>query len=183
MVRHLISASWLRGSEASKEEEMKMKRRLISTALSMTCLFLNAVAAQAQTRVYRGNYQYVRRLIMRIENRSTVFNNSIQDWASRNSNDTYSPAAGENIDLFARDFDDSVRRLSDRFDARQATSADVQDVLNRAARVDVFLNRHSLDARSRNQWSLLRGDLDQLASTFNVSWPRTSRTYPPNGDT
>jgi len=183
MVRHLISASWLRGSEASKEEEMKMRRRLISTALSMTCLFLIAVMAQAQTRVYRGNYQSVRRLITRIENRSTVFNNSIQDWASRNSNNTYSPAAGENIDLFARDFDESVRRLGDRFDARQATSADVQDVLNRAARVDVFLNRHSLDARSRNQWSLLRSDLNQLASTFNVSWPRTSRTYPPNGNT
>jgi hypothetical protein len=183
MVRHLISASWLRGSEASKEEEMEMKRRLISTALSMTCLFLIAMVGQAQTRVYRGTYQSVRRLIMRIENRSTVFNNSIQDWASRNSNNTYSPAAGESIDLFARDFDESVRRLSDRFAARQATSADVQDVLNRAARVDVFLNRHSLDARSRNQWSLLRSDLNQLASTFNLSWPRTSRTYPPNGNT
>jgi hypothetical protein len=144
----------------------------------MTCLFLLAVMAQAQTKVYRGNYQSVRRLIMRIENRSTVFTNSMQVWASRNPNDTYSPAAGENIDVFARDLDESVRRLSDRFDARQATSADVQDVLNRAARVDVFLNRHSVDARSRNQWSLLRSDLNQLASTFNVSWPRTSSTNP-----
>ena len=149
----------------------------------MTCLVLIAVTTQAQTRVYRGNYQSVRRLIMRIENRSTVFSNSIQDWASRNSNETYSPAAGEDIDVFARDFDESVRRLSDRFDARRATSADVQDVLNRAARVDVFLNRHAVDARSSNQWSLLRSDLNQLASTFNVSWPRTSRTYPPEGNT
>ncbi len=159
-----------------------MRKGLISTALSMTCLLLIAVMAQAQTRVYRGNYQTVRRLITRIENRSTVFTNSIQDWASRNSNGTYSPAAGENVDVFARDFDESVRRLSDRFDSRQATSTDVQDVLNRAARVDVFLNRHTVDARSRNQWSLLHTDLNQLASTFNVSWPRTSSTYPPNGD-
>ena len=160
-----------------------MRQRLISTALSMTCLVLIAVTTQAQTRVYRGNYQSVRRLIMRIENRSTVFNNRIQDWASRNSNETYSPAAGENIELFARDFAESVRRLSDRFDARQATSADVEDVLNRAARVDVFLNRHAVDVGSRNQWSLLRRDLNQIASTFNVSWPRTGRTYPPEGNT
>jgi len=146
----------------------------------MTCLFLIAVTTQAQTRVYRGTNQSVRRLIVRIENRSTVFNNSIQGWASRNSDNTYSPAAGENIDVFAREFDESVRRLSDRFDARQATSADVQDVLNRAARIDLFLNRHSVDTRSSNQWSLLRADLNQLASTFNVSWPRTSRTYPRN---
>jgi hypothetical protein len=80
--------------------------------------------------------------------------------------------------VFARDFDESVQRLRVRFDARQSTSADAQDVLNRAARIDVFLNRHSVDARSRNQWSLLRADLNQLASTFNVSWPRTSSTYP-----
>jgi len=178
MVRHLISGSWLRGSEASKEEEVEMKSRLISIALSITCLFLIAAMAQTQTRVYRGTNQTVRRLIVRIENRSTVFTNSIQDWARENSNATYSPADGEDIDVFARDFDESVQRLRERFDARQSTSADAQDVLNRAARIDVFLNRHSVDARSRNQWSLLRADLNQLASTFNVSWPRTSSTYP-----
>ena len=144
----------------------------------MTALMLMGVMAQAQTRVYRGTNQSVRRLIVRIENRSTVFTNNIQDWANRNSNNTYSPAAGEDIDVFVRDFDESVQRLRERFDARQSTSADAQDVLNRAARIDVFLNRHSVDARSRNQWSLLRSDLNQLASTFNVSWPRTSSTYP-----
>ena len=156
-----------------------MRRGLISIALSMTCLLLIAAVTQAQTRVYRGTNQSVRRLIMRIENRSTIFTNSIQDRASRNSDNAYSPAGGENIELFARDFDESVRHLRDRFDARQATSTDAQEVLNRAARVDVFLNRHSVDAQSSNQWSLLRSDLNQLASTFNVSWPRTSRTYPP----
>jgi hypothetical protein len=149
----------------------------------MSCLFLIAITAQAQARVYRGTYQSVRRLIVRIENRSTTFTNSMQGWAGRNSDRTYSPAAGEDIDVFVRDFDESVRRLRDRFDARQATSADVQDVLNRGARVDMFLNRHSVDARSRNQWSLLRADLNQLASTFSVSWPRTSTTYPPYGNT
>jgi hypothetical protein len=173
-----------------KEEEVKMRKRLISTALSVTCLFLIAVTAQAQTRVYRGTNQTVRRLIMRIENRSTIFTNNIQDWANQNSNNTYSPAAGEDIDVFVRDFDDSVQRLRERFDARQSTAADAQDVLNRAARIDVFLNRHTVDARSRNQWSLLRTDLNQLASAYNVTWPRSSstspryrNTYPPAGNT
>src|SRR5690349_1510935 len=114
MVRHLISGFWLRGSEASKEEEVEMRSRLISITLSITCLFLIAAMAQAQTRVYRGTNQTVRRLIVRIENRSTVFTNSIQDWARENSNATYSPAAGEDIDVFARDFDESVQRLHER---------------------------------------------------------------------
>lgn len=158
-----------------------MRRRLIATALSVTCLLLIPLAAQAQTRVYRGTFQSVRRLIVRIENRSTIFRNSIQDWASRNPNQTYSAAAGEDIDLFARDFDDSVRRLRDRFDARQSTTSDVQDVLNRASRIDVFLTRHTVDARTRNQWSLLRSDLNQLASAYDVRWPQVSNTYPTYG--
>src|SRR5689334_3901590 len=103
---------------AKKEEEVDMRRRLISTALSMTCLLLVAVMAQAQTRVYRGTNRNVRALIVRIENRATVFTNNIQDWANQSSNNAYSPAAGEDISVFVRDFDDSVRQLRDRFDAR-----------------------------------------------------------------
>jgi len=160
-----------------------MRRRLIATALSMTCLLLISMAAQAQTRTYRGTFQTVRRLIVRIENRSANFSNSLQNWASRNPNAVYSPAAGEDINLFVRDFDESVRRLRDRFDARQATASDVQDVLNRAARIDVFLGRHTVDARTRNQWSLLRTDLNRLGSAFNVRWPQVSTTYPPYGNT
>jgi hypothetical protein len=151
----------------------------------MTCLLLIAVIGQAQTRVYRGTYQTVRRLIVRIENRSTVFTNDFQDWSNRNPRDSR-----EDIAVVARDFDDSVQRLRERFDARQSTASDVQEVLNRAARVDAFVNRYTLDARTRNQWSLLRTDLNQLASAYNVTWPRTSstnpryrNTYPPQGNT
>ena len=157
-----------------------MRRRLIATALSVTCLLLIPIAAQAQTRTYRGTFQTVRRLIVRIENRSATFSNSLQNWAGRNPNAAYSQAAGEDINLFVRDFDESVRGLRERFDARQATDSDVQDVLNRAARINVFLGRHSIDARTRNQWSLLRTDLNQLANTFNVRWPQVGSNYPPS---
>lgn len=157
-----------------------MRRRLIATALSVTCLVLIPFAAQAQTRTYRGTFQTVRRLIVRIENRSAIFSNSLQNWARRNPNATYSPAAGEDINLFVSDFDESVRRLRERFEARQATASDVQDVLNRAARINVFLGRHTIDVRTRNQWSLLRTDLNQLATAFNVRWPQVGTTYPPN---
>ena len=160
-----------------------MRQRLMATALSVTCLLLIPFAAQAQTRTYRGTFQTVRRLIVRIENRSATFSNSIQNWASRNPNDAYSPAAGEDINVFASDFDESVHRLRERFDARQATASDVQDVLNRAARINVFLGRHTIDVRTRNQWSLLRTDLNQLASAFNVRWPQVGTTYPPNTNT
>lgn len=164
-----------------KEEDLRMRRRLIATAISLTCLLMFQLAAQAQTTTYRGTFQNVRRLIERIENRSATFQHSLRNWASRNPNQVYAPVAGEDIDLYARDLNESVRTLRDRFQSRQATSSDVQDLLNRAARIDVFLGRHSVDARTRNQWSLLRGDLNRLATAFNVSWPRVSN-YPPYGN-
>ena len=70
--------------------------------------------------------------------------------------------------------------LRDRFDARQATDSDVQEVLNRAARIDVFLGRQTINAQTRNQWTLLRTDLNQLATAFNVRWPQVGTTYPPS---
>ena len=84
-----------------------MRRRLIATALSVTCLLLIPFAAQGQTKNYRGTFQTVRRLIVRIENRSATFSNSLRNWTSRNPNATYSPAAGEDINLFVRDFDEA----------------------------------------------------------------------------
>jgi hypothetical protein len=149
----------------------------------MICLLLVSLSAQAQTRTaYRGTFQSVRRIIVRVENRSNMFRNSLQDWMNRNSNQTYSGSASEDIDVFVREFDESVSRLRDRFEARQSTAADVQDVLNHATRIDAFLRRHSVNARTQNQWSSMRVDLNQLASAYNVRWPRAGSTYPPYRD-
>lgn len=159
-----------------------MRKRVISIALSMIGLLLVSGLAQAQTRqTYRGTFQAVRRIILRVENRSVVFRNSLEDWSRRNPNQTYANVANEDINLFVRDFDDSVRQLRDRFDARQSTASDVQDVLNRAARIDVFLSRRSVDTRTRTQWTNLRADLTQLANAYRVSWPQVGSNYPPYG--
>lgn len=157
-----------------------MRKRLFAGALPIVCLILVSLSAQAQRRVYRGTNQSVRQLILRIENRSNLFRNSVQAWSDRNYSQTYS--GNEDINLFVRDFDDSVRRLRERFDRRQATSADVSEVLNRAVRIDDFVRRNTLDVRSQNYWSTMRVDLNQLANNYNVRWPQTGGYYPPYGN-
>lgn len=156
-----------------------MRKRFISATLSIMCVLLVSAAAPAQTRVFRGTYQSVRRTILNIENRSATFRNDVATWTSRNPNEVYAPTADENIDLFVRDFDESVRRLRVRFDARQSTRADVQDVLNRASRIDLFMQRHTLNTRTQSDWSSIRADLNQLASAYNVRWTQASNAYPP----
>ena len=157
-----------------------MSKRFFSAGLSIMCLVLGSMLAQAQPRAYRGTYQSVRQLILRIESRSDLFRNSLQAQVNRNSNETY--GANEDINLFVSDFYDSVHRLHDRFNRRQSTSTDAQEVLNRAARIDAFMRQHTLDARTENYWSSMRVDLNQLASVYNVAWPQSTRINPPYGN-
>jgi len=160
-----------------------MRKRYFATVMPIVCLILVSLSAQAQRRVYRGTNQRgtnqsVRQLILRIENRANLFRNSVQVWSVGNTAQTY--GSNEDINVLVRDFDDSVRRLHARFDQRQATAMDVQDVLNHAARVDDSARRTTLDARSRNYWSSMRVDLNQLANSYHVSWPQTGGVYPPS---
>jgi len=117
----------------------------------------------------------VRQVILRLENRANLFRNSMENWTA-SSTPTYTST--EDINQTVRDFNDSVRRLRDRFDRRQATTAEVQDVLSRAGRIDDFANRNSLDMRSQNSWTSIRTDLNSLARAYNLTW-QSSISYPP----
>ena len=103
-----------------------MQTRLHSALLTVVCLwFVTSIASAQVTRPYRGTTQSTRNIILRIENRSRTLHSDLDAWSSRNPSDT-SAASDEDINLFVRDFDDSVRRLHGRFDRRQSTTADVQ---------------------------------------------------------
>lgn len=155
-----------------------MKRVLIKTILAASCLAILAGVTEAQRRGSLSSFAARRQVILRIQNRSNLFRNSLQSWTANNPSDSYAAAAGEDINIFVRDFDDSVRQLNDRFQRRESTTADVQDVLNRGARVDAFMQRHMTDLRTRNYWSAMRIDLNQLARSFGLSWNTARNAYP-----
>jgi hypothetical protein len=137
-----------------------------------------AVGIDAQTqRAYRGTFQSVRQLILRIENRTVGFHNNLDNSLARSP--VNNNRGNDDITSFVGDFDDAVHRLRANFDRRQSTASDAQEVLNRASFIDNFLRRHTLDLRTRNSWSVLRADLDQLARAYGVSWQPATRTYPP----
>ena len=149
---------------------MKLRiTRILGAALTIITISAG-ITVQAQ-RSYRGTYQSVLQLIHRIEDRTDLFRNSLDASLSRSPVDGTS--ADDDINLFVRDFDTAVNRLRERFERRQSTAVDAQEVLNRAATIEAFLRRHPLDARTQREWSNLRLQLNQLARTFNVTWPTT----------
>src|SRR5204863_6925088 len=76
----------------------------------------------------------------------------------------------DNINQFVSDFADATAQLRSRFDARRSVSSDVEGVLRQATYIDDFMRRHPLGYRAAGDWSALKGDLNQLASAYNVAW-------------
>lgn len=154
---------------------MKTFRHIIPVVMLVV---LGALGVEAQTqRTYQGTFQSVRQVIIRIENRTNRFRTDLN--SGLNTSTLNNTRAEDNITSFVSQFDVAVRALHERFDRRQSSAVDVQEVLNSAAQIDRFLRRRQLDARTQNSWTLLRTDLNQLARAYRVSWPTAGRTNPP----
>jgi hypothetical protein len=149
-------------------------RKTMLTLLAVALLSAGATLSQAQT--YRGTARSVRQLILRIENSTNVFRNSLN---AQNQNRVNTN--GQNLSSLSDDLEQSVTQLRERFDSRQSTAADAQEVLNRAALVDrLITNRNIRGAAVLRNWTNLRANLNQLATAYRVTWPSVSQTYPTN---
>jgi hypothetical protein len=161
-----------------EEKQMSSLRKIFAINFALAIL-LAGLTTMAQTRSYRGTYQSVRNLIFRIENRTDIFQNSLEN--SFNQTGLNNTNAEDNIRMFVSDFEASVQRLKERFNSRQSTASDAQEVLNRAALIDRFVNRRrsNIDATVVQNWANVRTQLNQLESVYGVTWPRTGR-FPSN---
>ena len=117
---------------------------------------------------YRLSDKEVERILHRIEEQSGKFRSSLDSALDKSSLDDTNRE--DNINAFIKEFDQEVKRLHDRFDDRKSVAADVQTVLDRAARIDGFMRRREFTEKAQNEWSALRANLDQLATAYNVEW-------------
>src|ERR1043166_27123 len=124
-------------------------------------------AVQAQ-RPYRISDRQISDLLRRLDQDSGRFRNSLDSSLDRSRrNGTRSE---DNINAFVRDFDNAVGRLRDQFNGRRSVSGDVENVLQKAANIDDFVERSPAASGAVNDWSAVRSDLDELASAYGVSW-------------
>ena len=151
---------------------MSSSRRIITVIFALGVL-LAGITTMAQQRGYRGSYQSVRNLISRIDSRATTFRNTLD--AALDQSQLDGTNAEDNINTFVRDFDAAVDNLRQRFESRQSTAVDAQEVLNHAALIDRFVTRRRLDARVQQDWTAVRLQLNQLATAYSVTWPTVAR--------
>jgi len=123
----------------------------------------------------------LRQLTQRIDTRTTNFSRQLRLDLNRRGYNGRTSANQVRSEL--SQFEAAVMRFRNRVNTRQASAADAQSVLQEASFFQTYVTSEQLSSATENQWNLLRQDLDQLASAFNVSWnssnPNTG--YPDTG--
>ncbi len=127
-----------------------------------------SAAGQVVGQPYRISDREVTRLLDRIKNKTGGFRQSLKNALNQSRLDR--TRREEDINAFVKAFEEDTKRLDDHFDHHKSTVADVDSVLQRAARIDTFMTVHPLDARTETAWATLRSDLELLASAYNISW-------------
>lgn len=125
---------------------------------------------------YRPNDKDVEQIIHRIEKQSDQFRASLDSDLDESRID--GTKREDDINAFVKTFYEETKRFHDLFDSRKSTATDVQSVLDRAARIDQFMRRYPLTDKAQNDWSTLRGNLDDLARVYNVTWRWDTQSLP-----
>lgn len=147
---------------------MNIIRQSISFALVIALAGIGMLAQAQDQRAYRTDDRATQQLLQRIETGANKFRDDLASALSQNRLDETHRDA--NVNQLATDFEQEAVHLRDRFNQRSSTTADVQAVLDRAARIDNFMQQRRLGGDVERDWTMLRNDLDQLASSYNIAW-------------
>ena len=162
-----------------------MLRKVSIFSCLFVCFLLLAKPSTGQVvgEPYRLNDKEVDKILKRIEQQSDHFRSSLDSALDKSR--LNGSNREDDINSFVKEFYKETKTLRDRFDHHKSTAPDVQNVLDRASRIDSFMRRYPLNARAQNDWSTLKTNLDELASAYNVSWRWAgySNDYPAPGPT
>jgi hypothetical protein len=130
------------------------------------------VDANAQRR-NRGNnnginQRSVGNLIKQIENGADKFKRSLDRSLDRSRIDDRN--SEDRINDFVSEFENATDRLRNDYKDNNRGSNAAQEVLRRGQVIDNAMRRLRSSSNSKRQWNSLRGDLDQLARLYSVSW-------------
>lgn len=148
--------------------------RAAAACLGLTLsLAPQAGLAQAPTRL---SDDQVERLLDRIEKAADKFRESLDDALDKSRVDDSKFEA--QVNRYVKDFENATDRLEKRFDDDRSSSADVEEVLTRAAAINGMMGRFELTDRAQSDWRLLRNDLNELARAYNVVWEWRAAVVP-----
>ena len=143
-----------------------MRKAIYMTVmLAIVSLIGFNVDANAQ---YRINQRSADRLIKQIENGADRFKKSLDRGLDRSRLDNTNQE--DRINDFVSQFEEATNQLRSDYRDNDRGNRAAQEVLRRGQVIDRFMRRQRLAANVERDWTTLRGNLDQLASLYSVSW-------------
>lgn len=127
----------------------------------------------------RVNESQVRTILARIETRTNAFSNAAK--RRFENNDRWdNTRRDEQIEPYINAFENATDELRRSFNDRRVTQAELNQVMTYGAYVDNFMRQNRLANNIENQWTLIRGDLNQLSSMYrlNYDWNQTLPPFP-----
>ncbi|HKZ77017.1 MAG TPA: YMGG-like glycine zipper-containing protein [Pyrinomonadaceae bacterium] len=155
---------------------MSNSKRIFSMFLLVTLSSIG-LSAKAQRQSSRVNTRQVSNILRQLEQSSDRFRNSLSTSLDQLRSDETSDQ--NHIKSVERDFENATNQLRDRFNRRRSTADDVQNVLQRASRINDFMNRNRLSSQVQNDWAAVGTDLNALANAYGISWRWNQQTLPP----
>lgn len=151
------------------------------TALAAFGLGFAGTSVQAQRRgtprAYRVSDNQVQQIIRNIEQSSDTFRRSFDAALDRSRlNDTQTE---DDVNNRVKDFEQATNDLRERFDGRRSVASDVENVLNRAARIDEFMRVNLPQRGVQRDWTQLKLGLNRLARAYGVTFSFDGRTLSP----
>lgn len=150
---------------------MNRIRMVLALALTfaLTAFGLGFAGVEATVQAqYRTNDRRMQNLVKRLETRADRFSRSLDAALDRGRLD--GTAREDEVNALVDEFEYATDRLRDRAEDDVATARDMEEVLGRALRLEVFLRANRLTPRAQSDWAQVRGTLDEMARGYNVVW-------------
>lgn len=166
-----------------KVKIMNIRLKQIKYFVLITFVISFATVAQAQTSAYRVSDRQVEAILDRIENKTNDFKDEVDRSLDKSSID--GTRREDSINQIVSNFENATDRLRDNFSSRRSSSADVEDVLNKAVFLNTFVRNNRMSQNAQNLWSEIRTDLNTLAGYYQVryAWNDNVNTTVPGGYT
>lgn len=133
-----------------------------------TGLITTTSFVQAQTRPFRVTDRQVQALVTRITANTDIYKRQLDTALNQT---TLSKGDSEDAILNAiTDFETATDDLKQKVGSRSSANTDVEELLNRAADINQFMQRNRLNATAQRTWTTIRTDLNTLANYYSVSW-------------
>ena len=147
---------------------MSILKSIVSVFILLTFSIVIGLSIQAQQRTNRNNARQVSNILQRLERSSSRFRNSVNVGLVQGSVDQTRPQ--NDISTFESGFQLAIKQFRDQFTRRLAVASDVENILLKASPINSFVTQNTLNPRVKNDWSLVRTDLNTLATVYAVNW-------------